>query len=447
MNAHNIDIALVGAGMGSESCLTKEVKNLIDNADIVFGAARLSNSFGDSDRQNVIDTYRVNDMIEKLEEADKDIKAVFIYSGDSGFYSGAEAAYLRVKEWAEEKKKENADLNVNIEIKAGISSVSYLASRIGISWQDAKLYSLHGREYKGRVPEVIESARYNEKTFVLLSGASDVIRLTDEILNIKNVILYLGYHLSYDDEEVMIITPDKKEEFLKGEIKEGLYTAFIQNVSPETKYFSYGIPTEEYIREENVPITKEEVREIVLSKLRLFRGCTFYDIGGGTGGVTVDVAKISPDIKVISIEKRPERTELIRKNIDKFGLRNVTPLTGNAAETLALFDENNLVKNDNEYENYVREIIKNNPPDRVFIGGTEGQFRDIIRELKKFGRKIRVCMTAVTLETRNEIFKLADEDTVDDLSVVEVNISKLVRLGKQHMMKAENGILVATFQL
>ena len=98
-----INITLVGAGMGSEDCLTNEVKKLIDQADVVFGAGRLSNPFTDNKVQEVVDTYSVADLIEwvekRLDDTEADWDIVFIYSGDSGFYSGAEKAYSRLKEW------------------------------------------------------------------------------------------------------------------------------------------------------------------------------------------------------------------------------------------------------------------------------------------------------------------------------------------------------------
>lgn len=524
-----IKITLVGAGMGSESCLTEEVKNIIKEADIVFGAGRLSSPFADSSVQKIVDTYRVEDMIDVLnnvicngdrfrvgnpgdehdsglndlpwpdendrntlpwpddndtnglpwpDESDKNdllsqedavCKCVFVYSGDSGFYSGAEKAYLRLLEWAEEKKKTDQELKINIDIKPGISSVSYLASRLRVSWQDAEIFSLHGRDFDEEIGKVIASARFSEKTFVLLSGTKDVRRLaeallaermsgisdsvgvvTDGIKNNEELELQLGYRLSYPDEKLIKIifteestwnNPSRaendgitvlnysSENDVMNNIEEGLYTAFIHNPAPERKPLSYGIPTSRYLREEHVPITKEEIREIVISKLRLFEGCTFYDIGSGTGGVTIDVAGVSPTIKVIAFEKKPERIELLRKNMERFGVHNITPIAGDAADILD------------------GDFLKNNPPDRVFIGGTEGRLRDIINLLRTYDRTIRVCITAITERTKNEILAMLGEGIFTEPDIVEVSVSRLIQQDGRYEMKAENPIMIAAFTL
>ncbi|SEG05463.1 precorrin-6Y C5,15-methyltransferase (decarboxylating) [Eubacterium ruminantium] len=435
MAVKNINITLAGAGMGSENCLTEEVKFIINKADILFGAERMVSQYQQNEMREIVDSYRVGDLIDILNEKICDLSGrsclnvVFVFSGDSGFYSGAEKSYLKLKEWAEGIKSGNNDIEINIDIKAGISSVSYLAARLGVSWQEAGLYSLHGRDFEDGLPGVIESVKYNEKTFVLLSGRDDVIRLQLSLTDMEKVTFTLGYRLSYTDERIISFVPGT----IKNDLPDGLYTAFIKNDETEVKSLSYGIPTESFIREEGVPITKEEIRSIVLSKLRLYRGCTFYDIGSGTGGVSIDVAGISPDIKVVSIEKRPERTGLLQKNMERFRLKNIKALTGSAEELLASEDH--------------KEFFLKNPPDRVFIGGTEGRLRDIINQLKIFGRSIRICMTAVTIETKNEIFKLVDEGVINTPDIVEAGISRYTELGRQHMMKHENTVMIATFEI
>ena len=94
-----------------------------------------------------------------------------------------------------------------------------------------------------------------------------------------------------------------------------------------------------------------------------------------------------------------------------------------------------------------RAYIKDNPPDRVFIGGSEGELRSIISILKSYQRPVRVCMTAITVETKNEILKMLDEGMINAPDIVEVRISRLVKLGGQHMMKPENDIMIAAFEI
>ena len=451
-----INITLVGAGMGNPGCLTREVREKINTADMVFGAARLSAPFSNVKTQKVVDTYRVNDMIEALESmirctendsAEKIINAVFIYSGDSGFYSGAEKAYQRLREWTFSLKREHPEIQVDIDIMPGISSVSYLAAKLKVSWQDAEILSLHGRDFEENLPLVRDAVRYNEKTFALLSGLDDVKKLVNNLKDFRDAEAFFGYRLSYEDERIIRVGAGES----LPELQEGLYTVFIRNYGPRRKQLSYGIPTDEYLREEGVPITKEEIREIVLSKLRLFKGCTFYDIGSGTGGVTIDVAGISPDIKVFAIEKKADRVKLLKRNMDKFGLRNVYPVVGEASEVLlaagsdevlnARIPENKLSDEKNI------ELIKKYPPDRVFIGGTEGRLRDIINLLMCYDREIRICITAITDRTKEEILNMLNEGLMNEPDIVEVSVSRLVQQENGYYMKAENTIMVAAFYL
>ena len=117
-------------------------------------------------------------------------------------------------------------------------------------------------------------------------------------------------------------------------------------------------------------------------------------------------------------------------------LGHVYALAAGSDEVVNAGDQENKLQDETNIE-----LMKKNPPDRVFIGGTEGRLRDIINLLRSYNRDIRVCMTAITVETKNEIMKLLDEGTVSEPDIVEVSISRLAKLGGQHVMKKENDIM------
>ena len=121
------------------------------------------------------------------------------------------------------------------------------------------------------------------------------------------------------------------------------------------KYKTPGIPDEDFERIDQVPITKEEVRVVQIAKGRLEPGYTVYDIGCGSGSISVETAlQIEPSGTVYSIDIDPKAIELTKKNLEKFGISNVTVILGDAKE----------------------KISKLPQADTIFIGGTGGDTKD-----------------------------------------------------------------------
>ena len=100
-------------------------------------------------------------------------------------------------------------------------------------------------------------------------------------------------------------------------------------------YKTPGIPDNFFERTEKVPITKEEVRTIQLSKARLSPGQVVFDIGCGSGSISVEAAfQIENTGKVVAIDYDLDAIELTKKNIEKFGLSNISVIFGNAKEKI-----------------------------------------------------------------------------------------------------------------
>jgi cobalt-precorrin-6B (C15)-methyltransferase len=122
-------------------------------------------------------------------------------------------------------------------------------------------------------------------------------------------------------------------------------------------YKTPGIPDEFFERTEKVPITKEEVRTIQLSKARLTAGQTVYDIGCGSGSISIEAAlQVENTGKVIAIDYDSNAVELTKKNIEKFGVSNISVIFGNAKE----------------------KILELEKADVIFIGGTGGAPKEIV---------------------------------------------------------------------
>ncbi len=409
-----MDIILAGIGMGASKGLTREVHDAIESADILLGAKRLIEPYKPHIEKKPY--YLGKDIVPYLENlflqsAGKRYRVVVLFSGDSGCYSGCQALAHCLHEAVTEKR-----FFADIRILPGISSVSYLTSCIGESYHDAAIMSMHGKLLPGLARRIQE----NEKTFLFMSGVKDMRKLGTALTEafMDDCIITAGYQLSYEDEEIRKLTP---KECLSCE-KEGLYICFIYNPHPKKRPLTLGIADEEFIRGK-VPMTKKEVREVSICKLRLYPGAVVYDIGSGTGSVAVEMAEMSPDIEVFALEQKPEAIELIEKNKEKFRLDNITVIQTKAPEGLADLKM----------------------PTHAFIGGSGGKMKEIIETLYQINPGMRIVINAVSIETLCEIKEILMAYPVCDTEFVQLQVSRVKELGAYHMMQAENPIFVCAF--
>lgn len=407
-------IDLAGIGPGGRGLLTADAAEAIDKADILFGASRMISGY---EGRKAYPYYRADDIIPVLEK-EMPARAAVLFSGDTGFYSGAAKLAPALREWAR-----NTETECAVRLHPGISSFAYLAAKAGVSYQDAKLVSIHGCSDDSRAAaELIKAVKYSEKTFVLLSGAADV-KLMGELLmagGLGHAGIILGYQLSYPEEIVGTIRPADC-----GMVTEpGLYTAIVMNNRPCSRPLLPLISDEDMIRGK-VPMTKENIRHLSVMKLGLTDDAVVYDIGSGTGSVACEIAAQSESIKVYAIEKKEEACSLIEQNAAKFGLSNIQIVKGMAPEALDGLEA----------------------PTHAFIGGSSGELHEILNVLSSFGRSVRVVINAVSLETMAEISRAMKDFDLRDLSVGQISVSSARELGSYHLMTAENPVLIAAFTL
>ncbi len=187
-------------------------------------------------------------------------------------------------------------------------------------------------------------------------------------------------------------------------------------------YKTPGIPDEFFERTEKVPITKEEVRTIQLSKARLTAGQTVYDIGCGSGSISIEAAlQVENTGKVIAIDYDSNAVELTKKNIEKFGVSNITVIFGNAKE----------------------KILELEKADAIFIGGTGGDTKEIVElsqnKLKSGGR---IVIAIILIETLYSVLQILDKLQFDSVDITQVTISKSKKTTKGTMMLARNPVTI-----
>ena len=250
-------VNLVGIGMGSKGTLTEEVRKIIAESDVLIGAMRMLEGFREK-KKCCYAEYLPEKIRAILDEQEERNRCTVLFSGDTGFYSGA-------KKLADILKKDGYE----VQIFPGISSVIYLAARVGKSWEDAKIISMHGRSQN-----FIYAVANHEKTFLIL-GKSAGKEICEKLkyYHLEQVTVSVGNHLSYPDEEIVI----KKGNELQAEDFGDLTTILIENPKPE-KRTGIHLADEELIRG-SVPMTKEEVRTVSIAKLKLTKNAVIYDVG------------------------------------------------------------------------------------------------------------------------------------------------------------------------
>ena len=187
-------------------------------------------------------------------------------------------------------------------------------------------------------------------------------------------------------------------------------------------YKTPGIPDEYFERAEKVPITKEEVRTIQLSKARLKPGQTVYDVGCGSGSISVETAfQIESNGKVLAIDYDENAVELTKKNLKKFNISNVSVIFGNAKEKILDLEE----------------------ADVIFIGGTGGDTAEIVKlsenKLKTGGR---IVIGTILIETLYSVLQILDKLNFNSVDITQVTISKSRKTTTGTMMLARNPVTI-----
>ena len=399
-------VTLLGIGMGSPKTLTQEGQEAVRNADLIVGAKRMVDAVRLSG-QDVFYEYRSKEIAEYLIAHPEYTKVVVALSGDVGFYSGA--------------KKLAELLGPDTEMICGISSVVYFMSRIGLSWDDAKIVSAHGKTCN-----LISLIRTNRKVFAILGTGDGVRKLAEKLTfyGMGDVILHVGENLSYDNEKILA---KPARDFVSYE-GDPLSVICAYNPGAEPELATHGLPDEEFIRGK-APMTKTEVRTVSLSKLRLPKDAICYDIGAGTGSVSVEMALRASEGAVYAIEKKEDALALLHENKKKFALDHMQIIPGTAPEAL-------------------KELPV---PTHAFIGGSSGNMKEIVELLLNKNPQVRIVINCITLETVGEalacIRELEKQETYEcESEVVQLCASRSKNIGRYHMMMGENPIYIITVQ-
>ncbi|MBQ7562422.1 MAG: precorrin-6Y C5,15-methyltransferase (decarboxylating) subunit CbiT [Lachnospiraceae bacterium] len=329
-----------------------------------------------------------------------------LYSGDSGFYSGAgKLNELLIKE------------GLSCELVPGISSLQYFAARLKEDWQDWLLLSSHGK-YCNVLKEICRG----KPVFLLtgsIRGAINVLRELAEA-GLSELAAAVGTDLSYPEkEEIIRGSVGKLLQDLNDREGKGLLVLLIYPPR-HYPYCSPGIPDKEFVRGER-PMTKRTIRALVMAALQLNEKDTVLDIGAGTGGMSIELSMQAG--RVFAIEKEEEEgIRLLGENRKHFGAWNLCIIQGRAPE--ALYEE-----------------LQGAGVNKVFIGGSDGNLAEILDAVCELYGNVEICLTAITLETVGEALAWF-RDRGFQAEITELTVANSEKAGKKHMMKGENPVYI-----
>ena len=388
-------IDLVGIGMEGCATLTKEAADAIQKAELLIGAARMLETVPADGRERFI-AYDAEKIASHLENS-KARRAAVLLSGDVGFFSGA-------------KQLISALRGHDVQCIPGISSLLYLCAKAAISWENIHVVSLHGTDSSVAVHVML-----HERTFFLLGGyvtASDVCETLYQF-GLGNTQVVTGSRLGYPDEQIICDIAAN----LRSVRTDHLAVMIVENPA-FLRHLPVCIPDRDFIRK-CIPMTKAEVRGITVSSLNIAKNDTCWDIGCGTGSVSVEMAFRCPDGIVHAIDQNADAISLSLENAKKFGCDNIRFLHGEAP--LSLHDLP--------------------APDCVFIGGSSGQMESIFDEISKKNPFARIAVNAVTLETLYAA-QSAFRTRGGSCEITQIAVNPMKEIGDFTMFQAQNPVFL-----
>ena len=385
-------VTLIGCGCGS---LTGEARAAIESAELLIGSERLLKEYGGEKAQ--IEAVTVSAITDALKNTDAE-KICVLYSGDSGFYSGAR---LLLPELAE----------CDMRVLPGVSSVQHFAARLQKPWQDWRLCSAHGVDC-----DAVAAVCQGKPVFFLTGGKTGPAVICRELTEAG-----LGFLKAYAGDDLGT-ERERISEGTAAELAEGDFSplsVLLVEPAPRPARRVPGIPDTEFLRAEKVPMTKQEVRAAILAKLALSPEDVCWDIGTGTGSVAIELALWCR--AVYSVEREDAALAVAGKNRIKFGAWNLRLVQGEAPAALSKLPK----------------------PDAVFVGGSGGNLRAILETVCTANAGARICVSSITIEGLHNTYATLRELGCET-EVAQLSVSRSKPAGGLTLMLAQNPVWLIT---
>lgn len=396
-------IHVIGAGVEGQEGFSRRALELIGKAGLLMGGERQLALFPDFAGEKVVIGDNLGEVVERLKKTDQ--RVVVLASGDPLFFGIGR--YL-LRNLPEEE----------LEFVPNVSSVQYAFAKIHEPWDDAVFVSAHGRGFKGAVDRIVA----NDKAAVLTDEVNTPRAIAREMIERgrDGYAAWLCENLGTAEER--IIATDVKGLL---EVEAAPLNVLILIKEYEAGGEGYvptlGIPDDEFVTAKKL-ITKEEIRVVTLAKLKLRHDMTLWDIGAGSGSVSIEADHLLPNGRIFAVERNPQYVEFIKENLGKFNARHVTLVEGEAPQCLETLPD----------------------PDRVFIGGSGGNLWEILEAVDgRLPVEGRIVLNAITLDTLTAATEFM-ENAGYQIEVTTVNIARTRPLTDYKMFEAYNPVYIVT---
>ena len=397
-------ITLIGMGAGTPESLTAQGLAALQNAGLILGAKRLLEQLPQGCTEHRKALYQPEDVLAAL-AADPEVDAALVYSGDTGFYSGAAQLLPMLRAFG-----------ISCRVLPGLSSVQLLAAAVGRSWQEWKLVSAHGCACDP-VAECLTAG--GKPVFFLTGGAETPASLCGRLAaaGLGDAHVLVGEELGRAEEKILFGTA---QEFAQKQFA-SLSVLLVEHL-PQPPRRVPGFPDEAFLRGE-VPMTKQEVRAAALAKLAVQPGDTLWDVGAGTGSVSIEAALQNPALRVTAIERQADALRLLAENRQRFGCDNIAIVAGVAP--LAVADK----------------------ADAIFMGGSGGHLTALIDwSLAQLHPGGRLVMTFILQENLHSALAHLRQSGIHEVDCQQLAVSTLATLGSGHYFKPHNPVFVIACQ-
>lgn len=400
-------VDVIGVGLGYAD-ITEKYHEIIARADVLVGGRRHLGWFAKTSAEKREITSPLDEVIEDICRWRKDRRVVVLASGDPLFYGIGETLVSLLGE-------ENIDIHPNVSVMAASFA------RIGRTWKDATVVSMHGRS---NTTELVTALAQRRPVFVFTdhkNTPAEIARFALEHAPDRR--MYILEQLGEEDEKLKVMTPAEAASghdfaspnaviFLPGENK-----LVIDERLPCRQYF--GNPDNAFSHDAGM-ITKEEIRAISIAKLRLAPHHVLWDLGAGSGAVAIEAAPLLTAGRVVAVEKNMGRIKNIHDNTRRFNSQNIEVHHLKLPEGIETLPD----------------------PDRVFIGGGGKDLPEIIfKAAARLAPGGRMVVNAVVLETVAasliEIKKLGF-----DVNLISVQVSMGMEMPSGTRLDAKNPVYI-----
>lgn len=397
-----MSVALVGVGVGAWNAMTLRAQEVLLEADVVVGAARIVDGLPDVVRAPRVREALPHKIAALLLAHPEWERVCVVLSGDVGFYSGARQLLALLDGFSP-------------ELVPGLSSPQYFAARLRRPWQDFRLVSAHGVRC-----DVLAEALNHPAVLFLTGGEITPAAIAAELCEagLGDARITVGENLSYPEENILASTA----EAMAGAAFAPLSVVLVENEKTFARSgTAFGVPDAEFVRGD-VPMTKREVRVLALSLLRIETDSIVYDVGAGTGSVAVESGLLARRGRVYAVERDADALDLLDANRRRFGAYNVCPVFGEAPEALEPLPA----------------------PDAVFIGGSGRRMRAIVDAALSKNPGARLVVSAIALETLSAAMTALRECGVENVEVTQLSASRAAVRGGLHMLEARNPVFLVS---